>query len=815
MKPIPFRLPLALVVAVAVMAGAAAWLSAPALAARTIRINAGNGGFSIKEITADPGEELEIVLQNVDLATHGIVFELDGGRVETIEPIGLAIEKKLSFAAPMADGRYTYYSQVGDDRANGFEGVLVVGDAAQEGRVIPVEAFNYGYNPAQIVVQPGEMITVEMTSTDGFHDIVFELDGDRVESSERVSAPGMVSVGFTAPTEPGVYVFYCSVGSHREQGMEGVLIVGEPLRVEASNFAFDPDRIEVSPGETVVVELVNVEGTHDIVFELEGGQEARTSRINGGESELLVFTAPSTPGEYDFYCSVGRHREFGMEGVLVVGEAAQQEGRVIPVEAFNYGYNPAQIVVQPGEMITVEMTSTDGFHDIVFELDGERVVSSVRVSAPGMVSVGFTAPTEPGVYVFYCSVGSHREQGMEGVLIVGDGGGGGTPTATEPPPMETPTPTTEPPPARFQVMIDGLDSPHGLWLSDEMPEMLVSEGGTGDPVPGEFTPGNGDGRVLSYEVPDTVPVWGDPEVLLEDMTNSIDPGGGIVGANHAIRHAGGFGQGAGGGVLVAQAGGPGHLRPEEAAKILLVRASGEVVLVADTLAFEEANNPNGETGDEAIDSNPWRLVEGPDGAVYVVDAGANDILKLDPATGQLSTWAIFAPLTADGGQQAIPTGLAFDEDGSAYVSLLGRFAPPDGTEGSGQVRKLVDGNGDGDMLDDGENLLHADGLWLPTDIAFSPSGGLYVTSIGGPGTVSHVPTGDGPVMAEAVVTGVPAVSAMAFLDNGDLLVTETSAPVQGAPNLRPDRIVRIPAAELEPAEPPSGPRIFIPIAERS
>jgi glucose/arabinose dehydrogenase len=131
------------------------------------------------------------------------------------------------------------------------------------------------------------------------------------------------------------------------------------------------------------------------------------------------------------------------------------------------------------------------------------------------------------------------------------------------------------------------------------------------------------------------------------------------------------------------------------------------------------------------------------------------------------------------------------------------------------VRKLVDGNGDGDMLDDGENLLHADGLWLPTDIAFSPDGGLYVTSIGGPGTVSHLPTGDGPVMAEAVVTGVPAVSAMAFLDNGDLLVTETSAPVQGAPNLRPDRIVRIPAAELEPTEPPSGPRIFIPIAERS
>ena len=718
MNRLPFHLPLALVVAVALLAGAAAWLSAPAYAARTVRLTAGPTGFSLEEIKADPGEELEVVLTNADLTSHGIVFELDGGRIERIDPIGLAREESLTFAAPTADGRYPYYSPAGNDRANGFEGVLVVGDAAQDGRVISVDAFNFGYNPAQIIVQPGELITVELTSTEGFHDIVFELEGDRVEASDRVSAPDMVSISFETPTEPGVYAFYCSVGNHREQGMEGVLIVGDPLRVEgSSNFAFDPDRIEARPGETMVIDFVNTGGTHDIVFELEGGQEARTSRISGGQSELLIFTAPSVPGEYTYYCSVGRHREFGMEGVLVVGEGG-----------------------------------------------------------------GGGTPTEPPP--------------------------GETPTPTDIPPMDTPTPTSEPPPARFPVVASGLNSPHGIWLDAEGETALIAEGGTGDPVPRQFTPGNGDGRVQSFDMGTP---WTSEGILLEGMTNSIDPGGGIVGANHAIRHDGGFGQGEEGGVLVAQAGGPGHLRPEEAAKILLVRDNGDVVLVADPLAYETANNPNGETGDEAIDSNPWRLVEGPDGAVYVVDAGANDVLKLDPTTGQLSTWAIFPALTADGGQQAIPTGLAF-VDGAAYVSLLGRFfPPPNGTEGAGAVHRLVDLNGDGDMLDEGENVLHADELWLPSDLVVSPEGRLYVSSIGGPGSILHIPTGTGPVTAEAVVTGVPAISAMAFLPGGDMLASETSTPAQGAPNLRPDRIVRIPAAELEPTA--ALPRIFIPIAE--
>ena len=43
----------------------------------------------------------------------------------------------------------------------------------------------------------------------------------------------------------------------------------------------------------------------------------------------------------------------------------------------------------------------------------------------------------------------------------------------------------------------------------------------------------------------------------------------------------------------------------------------------------------------------------------------------------------------------------------AYATLLGRFPPPDGTPGSGQIRRLVDLNEDGDVLDEGENEVWA------------------------------------------------------------------------------------------------------------
>jgi plastocyanin len=54
-------------------------------------------------------------------------------------------------------------------------------------------------------------------------DHAVEIEGNGVEESSDTIAQGKTSV--TADLKPGTYDFYCPVGSHRQQGMEGKLTV--------------------------------------------------------------------------------------------------------------------------------------------------------------------------------------------------------------------------------------------------------------------------------------------------------------------------------------------------------------------------------------------------------------------------------------------------------------------------------------------------------------------------------------------------------------------------------------------------------------
>ncbi|HIA92179.1 TPA: hypothetical protein EYO12_03640 [Candidatus Saccharibacteria bacterium] len=91
---------------------------------------------------------------------------------------------------------------------------------------------------------------------------------------------------------------------------------GETVDVDMSNFEFSTDLITASPGDTVTVNLINSGGTHDFVID-EFGVQSET--INTGETTSVTFTVPAdAEGEYEYYCSIGNHREQGMVGTLVV-----------------------------------------------------------------------------------------------------------------------------------------------------------------------------------------------------------------------------------------------------------------------------------------------------------------------------------------------------------------------------------------------------------------------------------------------------------------------------------------------------------------
>jgi plastocyanin len=84
-----------------------------------------------------------------------------------------------------------------------------------------VTAENFAFSQNEIRVKKGDTVKINFTSTDGFHDwVVDEFDA----ATERVNTGGTTSVEFVA-SETGEFSYYCSVGSHRQLGMEGMLIV--------------------------------------------------------------------------------------------------------------------------------------------------------------------------------------------------------------------------------------------------------------------------------------------------------------------------------------------------------------------------------------------------------------------------------------------------------------------------------------------------------------------------------------------------------------------------------------------------------------
>lgn len=109
---------------------------------------------------------------------------------------------------------------------------------------------------------------------------------------------------------------------------EKVMAEKDELAIEMSSFQFSQDKIVVRAGQKVTLKLTNLEGVHDFMIDELGVASKQTSM---GDETLVTFTVPkSSAGKtYEYYCSVGNHRQLGMVGQLVVEsekEAQTQSG---------------------------------------------------------------------------------------------------------------------------------------------------------------------------------------------------------------------------------------------------------------------------------------------------------------------------------------------------------------------------------------------------------------------------------------------------------------------------------------------------------
>ncbi|MEO8606638.1 MAG: ScyD/ScyE family protein [Chloroflexota bacterium] len=135
-------------------------------------------------------------------------------------------------------------------------------------------------------------------------------------------------------------------------------------------------------------------------------------------------------------------------------------------------------------------------------------------------------------------------------------------------------------------------------------------------------------------------------------------------------------------------------------------ATSAVKHYIDLSAYEIANNPD---GTDEILSNPADIAIGPDGTLYIVDAGANTLYTWTEAGGLnvVHAWK----------DDPVPTSIVFAKDKSYYVSFLGTGLVP----GAGHIEHWAA---------DGSKIIETfANLTTPTDLLLTDAGDLYAVQI--------------------------------------------------------------------------------------
>ena len=70
----------------------------------------------------------------------------------------------------------------------------------------------------------------------------------------------------------------------------------------------------VNVGDTVRITLRNTGGMHDLKID---EFNAKTKVLQSGEEETIEFVVDKA-GTFEYYCSIGTHRQMGMVGTLTV-----------------------------------------------------------------------------------------------------------------------------------------------------------------------------------------------------------------------------------------------------------------------------------------------------------------------------------------------------------------------------------------------------------------------------------------------------------------------------------------------------------------
>lgn len=185
------------------------------------------------------------------------------------------------------------------------------------------------------------------------------------------------------------------------------------------------------------------------------------------------------------------------------------------------------------------------------------------------------------------------------------------------------------------TVASGLIAPLGL-EADAKGQLWVTEAGSGTANDGQLTLVTADGT--KYPV-------------IKGFTSSVSPEGAVFGLNHILLQ---------GNTLWLLHGVEGRLYQFDISTF----KPGDAPLMASNVAFEDIGSfvKAYPFQDDTDESDVFNLTVGPNGDLFIVDAGANAIIRRSAATKSLSVFSTIPPIIQPGGDtlEAVPTGIVFD-----------------------------------------------------------------------------------------------------------------------------------------------------------
>lgn len=183
----------------------------------------------------------------------------------------------------------------------------------------------------------------------------------------------------------------------------------------------------------------------------------------------------------------------------------------------------------------------------------------------------------------------------------------------------------------------GLTAPLGI-EADSQGRLWVTEAGSGQTSDGQLSMIDAQGNVFP---------------VVTGFASSVSPEGGVFGLNHLTLQDG---------ILWMVHGVEGRLYKFD----ISAYHPGDAPLKAADLESEDIGKFVKEHDflDDTNASDLFNLTVGPDGDLFIVDAGANAIIRRKASTKELSVFATIPPIANPGGEpdklEPVPTGIVFD-----------------------------------------------------------------------------------------------------------------------------------------------------------